>query len=260
MIFESLGCTTNPFAETIADEAIHRHQQFASVQEQLQLFPELGDIALLSARTGLGKTTLLRALMQAWRSPYDVTYLHLGSLKGAGLFRAILHQLGERPRMGKDRMFAQVFGQLSKRNRPLCLLIDEAQLMDIPSMTDLRLLCGNPEMAGRLKLLLSGQPSLEKTLQADSLTDLRERLCIKVHLKPMEMTEAIDYIADRLSRAGAKLSVFEEEALQLIVDATKGVPRRINGLAFRSMLSAVHKKAATIDANIVREVYASDMP
>ena len=63
MIFEFFGCTTNPFTETIADEAIHRNPHFVSVLEQLELFPELGDIALLSARTGLGKTTLLRALM-----------------------------------------------------------------------------------------------------------------------------------------------------------------------------------------------------
>ncbi len=258
MIFEPLGCQTNPFAETIADENIHRSPPFLSVMEQLQLFPEVGDIALLSARTGMGKTTMLRALMQTWRTPYDVTYLHLGSLKGAGLFRAILHQLGERPRMGKDRMFAQVFAQLSKRNRPLCLLIDEAQLMDVASMTDLRLLCGDPELAGSLKLLLCGQPSVEKTMQVDALTDLRERLCFKQNLKPLDMTEAIDYIAHRLSLAGGKLNIFEEEALQLIVNATKGVPRRINGLSFRSMLSAVHRKVTSIDANIVREVYASE--
>jgi len=259
MIFDSLGCTTNPFCENIAGEKVHRHPVFASALEQLQLFPEIGEIALLSARTGMGKTTLLRTLMEAWKVPYDVAYLHLGGLKGAGLFRAILHQLGERPKMGKDRMFAQLFGQLSKRNRPLCLLIDEAQLMDIASMTDLRLLCANPELSDRLKLLLSGQPILDKTLQAESLTDLRERLCMKIQLKPMEMTDSIEYIAYRLESAGAKLNLFKEDALQLIINAAKGVPRKINGLAFRSMLAAVHKKATVVEANTVREVYASEM-
>lgn len=260
MIFEHFGCRSNPFAETIPCSAIQRSQAFTSMLEHLQLFPELGEIALLSARTGLGKTTLMTALMEAWQSPYDVTYLHLGSLKGAGLMRAILHQLGEHPRMGKDRMFTQVFSQLSKRNRPLCLLIDEAQLMDIASMTDLRLLCGNPEMSGRLKLLLSGQPILEKTLQAESLTDLRERLCLKVQLKPMIMTESIDYIAHRMSSVGGKLNTFTEDALQLIANATKGVPRKINGLCFRSMLAAVNKEEKIIGANVVREVHASELP
>ena len=260
MIFEKFACHSNPFSENIPSSAIHRNHYFSLILEQLELFPELGDIALLSARTGLGKTTLLTALMETWRSPYDVTYLHLGSLKGAGLMRAILHQLGEHPRMGKDRMFAQVFAQLSKRNRPLCLIIDEAQLMEVASMTDLRLLCSNPEMSGRLKLLLSGQPILEKTIQAEPLTDLRERLCLKVHLKPMSMTESIDYIAHRLNSVGGNMNIFEEDALQLIANATKGVPRKINGLCFRSMLSAINKEEKVIDANIVREVHASELP
>jgi general secretion pathway protein A len=260
MIFDTFQCKTNPFAENIPHGNVHHDARFTSALEQFQLFPELGDIALLSARTGLGKTTLLMALTEVWKSPYDVHYLHLGSLKGSGLFRAILNQLGERPRLGKDRLFAQVFAQLAKRGRPQCLLIDEAQLMDIPTMTDLRLLCGDPEMAGRLKLLLSGQPILEKTLQAESLTDLRERLCLKVQLRPLDMVESIDYMDHRLKMAGSKLSIFEEDALQLIVNATKGVPRKINGLAFRSMLSAAHKKLPKIDSNTVREVYASELP
>lgn len=260
MIFDAFQCTTNPFSDHWPLDELHLDQRFSSTLEQLDMFPEIGDMALLSARTGLGKTTLLRALTESWRTPYDVYYLHLGSLKGSGLFRAILNEFGERPRMGKDRMFAQIFSQLSKRSRPLCLLIDEAQLMDIASMTDLRLLCGAPEFEGRLKLLLSGQPIVEKTLQAESLTDLRERLCLKVQLKPMDMSESVDYIKHRMTAVGSKLNIFDEDALQLIVNASKGVPRKINRLALRSMLSALNKNKSTVDGNIVREVYASEMP
>ena len=260
MIFDTFQCKTNPFAENLAHEDIHRDARFTTALEQIKLFPELGDISLLSARSGLGKSIILQDLMVDWKTIFDVHYLHLGSLNGSGLFRSIVNKLGERPRLGKDRMFAQIFAQLAKRSRPQCFLLDEAQLMDIPTMTDLRLLCGDPEVAGRLKLLLSGQPSLEKNLQAESLTDLRERLCLKVQLRPLSMVESIDYMDHRLKRAGSRVIIFEEDALQLVVNAAKGVPRKINGLAFRSMLSAVHKKIPKIDANTVREVYASEMP
>ncbi len=73
------------------------------------------------------------------------------------------------------------------------------------------------------------------------------------------MTESIVYIAHRLKCAGAKLSIIDEDALQLIVNAAKGIPRKINGLAFRSMLAGIHKKLARIDANTVREVYAAEL-
>ena len=259
MILNKFNCHTNPFSESVDDKGIYMDIRLKTALEQLQVLPEIGDIALVSARTGLGKTTLLQKLDQVWNKEYDVHYLHLGSLKGAGLFRAILNLLGERPRMGKDRMFAQVFAQLSKRSLPLCLMIDEAQLMDIPGMTDLRLLCGNLELAGRLKLILCGQPSLERTLQAESLTDLRERLCLRVQLKPMNLVQSIEYMDHRLKWAGAQLSVFTEEALQLIANSSEGVPRKINGLAFRAMLSAAHNDLAQIDASTVREVYASEL-
>jgi general secretion pathway protein A len=207
----------------------------------------------------LGKTTLIRKLMAIWTPNFDVHYLHLGSLRGAGFFRSILAELGERPRMGKDRMFDQVFSQLSKRQRPLCLLLDEAQLMDIPSMTDLRLLCGNLELSGKLKLLLCGQPILRKTLQADSLTDLRERISLQCSLKSMGQLESVNYLEHRLKAVGGELNTFEENAIQLIVNYGEGVPRKINGLAFKAMVNAVQKKLQVVDATCVREACAAEV-
>ena len=74
----------------------------------------------------------------------------------------------------------------------------------------------------------------------------------------MGMTESIDYIAHRLSNVGGNLKIFEEDALQLIANATKGVPRKINGICFRSMLAAMNKEEKVIDANIVES--SSELP
>jgi len=257
MILERFNCRTNPFSESIENEAIFMDTRIKTALDKLLLMPEIGDIALLSARTGLGKTTLLQKLTQSLNDHFDVFYLHLSSLKGSGVFRAILKLLDEHPRVGKDRMFDQVFSQLSKRSRPVCLLMDEAQLMDIPSLTDLRLLCGNLQSVGRFKLLLSGQPSLERTLQAESLTDLRERICLNIKLKPMNMVQSIGYIEHRVRWSGSNLNIFSEDALQLIANSSEGIPRKINNLSFRVMLSAVEKELNEIDASTVREVYAS---
>jgi type II secretory pathway predicted ATPase ExeA len=143
MIFEHFNLNKNPFEEGLKVEDIQLDARFNMALEPLILLPNVGDIATLVGRTGTGKTTLLEKLMDVWRINHDVYYLHLGNLKGAGLFRALLMTLGERPRMGKDRMFEQVYQCIAKRQRCLCLLIDEAQLMDMSSMTDLRLLGGN---------------------------------------------------------------------------------------------------------------------
>jgi len=258
MIFDTYNCSANPFAEHISLNSLYLDERVSTAINSLKHLPELGDLATLTGRTGQGKTTVARKLMEYWRPNYDVYYVHLGNLKGAGLFRAILTTLGEIPRMGKDRMFQQLFAQLSKKQRPICLIMDEAQLMDIPSMTDLRLLCGNLELMGRLKLILSGQPQMGKTLKAESLTDFRERLTLQINLKPMTMVETISYMEHRLRIVGGKLNIFEEDALKLIANYGEGVPRRVNTLAFKSMLNAAQKGEKCIDATCVREVCSAE--
>jgi|TARA_B110000091_G_C13698976_1_gene425407 type II secretory pathway predicted ATPase ExeA len=258
MIFETFKLNKNPFQEGLKVEDIQLDPRFKLALEPLLLLPNVGDIATLIGRTGTGKTTLLQKLMDVWKVNHDVYYLHLGNLKGAGLFRAILMTLGERPRMGKDRMFQQVYQCLAKKQRCLCLLIDEAQLMDTASMTDLRLLGANPELRGRLKLVFSGQPLLLRTLQTETLTDLRERICMNLNLKSMTLAESHAYLEHRLKQAGAKSEIFDEAAIKLMYRHSEGIPRRINKVALKAMMNAWAKKEATIDEMTMKQACEAD--
>lgn len=257
-MFEFFDCNENPFSENYSESGLCEHPSFKKAFSTMIIFPEIGDLSTLVARTGLGKTTLLREVKSRWNPKYDVHYMHLGNLKGAGLFRALLNLLGEQPKMGKDRMFSQLFGALSKQQRPMCLLMDEAQLLDSDSMTDLRLLCGNIDLQGRLKVVLSGQPSMIRTLKTENLTDLRERITLQVSLRPMDHLQSIEYLAKRMEAVGGTIKTFEDEAIQLIVKYSEGVPRRINALAFRAMLQAFGLEQKTVQVMHVRESLTRD--
>ncbi len=258
MIFEHFKLNKNPFEEGLKVGDIQLDARFNIALEPLTLLPNIGDIATLVGRTGTGKTTLLEKLMDVWKVNHDVYYLHLGNLKGAGLFRALLMTLGERPRMGKDRMFEQVYQCVAKRQRCLCLLIDEAQLMDTSSMTDLRLLGGNLDLRGRLKLILSGQPLMLRTLQTETLTDLRERICMNLTLKAMTFPESHAYLEHRLKQAGAQSKLFEEPAIKLMFHHSEGVPRRLNKVALKAMLNAWAKKEKVIDEVTMKQACEAD--
>ena len=258
MIFEHFNLNKNPFEEGLDVADIQLDARFKMALDPLILLPEVGDIATLVGRTGTGKTTLLEKLMDVWKVNHDVYYIHLGNLKGAGLFRALLMTLGERPRMGKDRMFEQVYQCLAKRQRCLCLLIDEAQLMDTSSMTDLRLLGGNLDLRGRLKLVLSGQPLMLRTLQTETLTDLRERICMNLTLKPMTFPESHAYLDHRLKQAGSQHKIFDDTAIKLMFHHSEGVPRRLNKVALKAMLNALAKKESTIDEMTMKQACEAD--
>lgn len=258
MIFETFKLDNNPFQEGLELEDIQLDARFNMALEPLLLLPKVGDIATRIGRTGTGKTTLLQKLMDIWKVNHDVDYLHLGNLKGAGLFRAIRMTLGERPRMGKDRMFEQVYQCLAKKQRCLCLLIDEAQLMDTSSMTDLRLLGGNLDLRGRLKLVLSGQPLMLRTLKTETLTDLRERICMNLNLKSMTLPESHAYLEHRLKQAGAQSEIFDDAAIKLMYHHSEGVPRRLNKVALKAMMNAWAKKETIIDEMTMRQACEAD--
>jgi type II secretory pathway predicted ATPase ExeA len=257
-IFESFGLTHNPFSEAIEPEAILMDGRFRLAFDALELLPEVGTIGSLTGRTGVGKTTLLRQLIKQWRVLNDVYYLHTGNLHSTGLFRSILVTLGEQPRMGKDRMFTQLYDHLSRKQRPLCLIIDDSQLLDMQAMTDLRVLCGHLELSKRLILVLVGQPKLNSLLQSESLRDLRERMNVRCHLSSMKLPETFSYMEHRLKQAGSETEIFDEESIKLLHHHGEGVPRRIQQTAIKAMMNAWNVGAKTIDSKTLREACAAD--
>ncbi|MBF0235336.1 MAG: AAA family ATPase [Desulfamplus sp.] len=257
-IFTKFGLNGNPFSESVTGNDILMDGRFQSVFDQLELLPQVGSMGSLTGRTGVGKTTLLKMLISSWRTLNDVYYLHLGNLQNIGLIRAILKELGELPRLGKDRMFEQLYANLSRKQRPLCLILDEAQLLETRSMTDIRIMCGHLDFANRLIIVFSGQPALNTTLNAETLTDLRERMNIQCHLPSMSLPETIGYVEYRLEKAGASKSIFEEGAIKLMHHHGEGVPRRINQVAIKALMNAYSTKQKNVTEKIMREACASD--
>ena len=268
MIFKHFKLDANPFTENIALRDIHLDARFKAALTQLIELPKIGNIAVLTGRTGVGKSTLLKSLKEKWAPNYEVFYIHLGNLKGTGLFRAILTALGERPRLGKDRMFDQIYAYATKKNRTLCLLFDEVQLMDSSSLTDLRLLGGCFECADRVKLVLSGQPQMLRTLQMDSLTDLRERVSLNIHLKSLTLPETHAYIEYRIAYAiypsnipsimATDIEIFDDNAIKIIFHHSEGVPRRINSVAIKAMLNAYQAGKTCVNDTMMREACAAE--
>ncbi|MCV6020186.1 AAA family ATPase, partial [Escherichia coli] len=83
------------------------------------------------------------------------------------------------------------------------LVIDEAQHLAADVLEQLRLLT-NLETDTRklLKVLLVGQPELQRLLQTTQLRQLAQRITGRYHLLPLDEKETEDYIAFRLHTAG----------------------------------------------------------
>lgn len=100
-----------------------------------------------------------------------------------------------------------------------------------------------------LQSFLVGQPELRHMLQSKSLEQLRQRVTASCHLGPLAATEVQPYIEHRLRHVGwSGEPIFDSGAYAEICAHTDGIPRRINLLCTRAMLTAFLASTRLIDA------------
>jgi hypothetical protein len=93
-------------------------------------------------------------------------------------------RLGEKPRMGKDRMLLQLLDRINQNEKTTLLIIDEAHLIDPKALTDLRVLISPIGEKIPLKILLCGQEDLRHILKRSSHADLLYRITLRLFLNP----------------------------------------------------------------------------
>src|SRR5262249_41648254 len=114
--------------------------------------------------------------------------------------------------------------------RQVLLVIDEAQNLGLPALEELRMLSNlETEKSKLLQIVLVGQPDLRDKLAAPALEQLRQRITVSYHLRPLDADETHNYINHRLRRAALGVPMeFPREATEAIHERSRGVPRIVN--------------------------------
>lgn len=207
-------------------------------------------LLLLTGDTGMGKTTLIRAVIEAL-GPRTFSALILNPyMSDAEVLRVILRDFGLVTREEiRNGVFAKAdvpqlldtlegfLKSLVDLNSYAVVIIDEAQSLSAKVLDQVRVL-GGIELDGRrlLQIILVGQPDLLTTIKSDALRALDERISRRAVLGPLPPADVDDYIQHRLTVAGGKDTVeFTPESVNLVAELTRGVPRRINLLCDRTL-------------------------
>jgi len=86
--------------------------------------------------------------------------------------------------------------------------------------------------------VLIGQPELKNLLAQDRLRQLRQRILVHSELRPLTQHGHRALFQHRLTLAGASVVPFHAAALRSIHRFSKGVPRVINNLCDKALLSS----------------------
>ena len=218
---------------------------------------------VVAGPVGTGKTTLLHTALQILteksegRGRLVSAFLVNPTLTPSELLEAVLDEY-EIPTNAttKPRRLAalhQMLFQTQQQGGTAVLLIDEAHLMSVELLEEIRLL-GNTDTYQEklLQIVLCGQPELFAVLQRPELQALQQRIANTCLLRPLTLPEARAYVAERLHAAGLRgASPFTGTAVEKIHSLSGGVPRLINLLSDGCLTLGFEKKQKMIDQGIV---------
>ncbi|MFR3251911.1 MAG: AAA family ATPase [Eisenbergiella sp.] len=142
-------------------------------------------------------------------------------------YRNLALRLGAQPAFRKTDNFPDRTGRnypvcrLKKRQTPV-IIIDEANYIGNAVLNDLKMLF-NFEMDSRDRavILFSGLPQLNSTLRLSIHEPFRQRIVLNYNLEGMTKAEEHSYINAKLKGAGCTQTVFEENALEAILNASQ---------------------------------------
>jgi len=203
MFLNHFSLNDHPFTEHPPTKWLMRDPRIDDALAGLQFFEQQGSIGLILGQTGIGKSSLLRLFIHDLPpNRYQPIYLHLTTLNANAFLRLIVTKLGEKPRMGKDRMLLQLLDRINQNEKSTLLIVDEAHLIDPKALTDLRVLISPIGEKMPLKILLCGQEDLRHILKRSSHADLLYRITLRLFLKPYPREQTALYIDNRITMAG----------------------------------------------------------
>lgn len=215
----------------------------------------------LVAGPGMGKTTIVRHLLQQLEGSARLAFLCQTLCWPEDIPRAVLRDLGVADDAADVvRMEEQLNSVLlseARAGRKVIVVIDEAQNLDDSALERVRLLSNFETTTDKLmQIVLVGQPQLGEKLASPRLLQLRQRMSIIARLQRLDREETSLYIAYRLRVAGYDFNnpLFSAEAEALIAKHSEGIPRNINNICFNALSLGCVERQKTIQTDVIREV------
>ena len=266
MYFKYFGFKEPPFNMTPNSRFFYQSAKHTEALSTLiYAVEERKGFVVITGDIGSGKTTVCRTLLNRMDPTTQTALITNTHISGKDLLTTVLEDLEVEFTPGsKAKLLSQLNAYLLEQLRNDCnvvLIIDEAQNLKPTVLEEVRMLSNlETENEKLIQIIFLGQPELKKKLALPRLEQLRQRIAVFYHLTPLTKEEAKKYILHRLKIASeSDRQYFTDDALDVIFEHSKGVPRIINQLADSALLNGFIYEKEIIDKKLMQEV-ANESP
>lgn len=215
---------------------------------------------MLTGEIGIGKTTLVRHLLNQVEAQMDVAVIFNTNVLSDDLINLILTEFeieykdGITKSKALEALYAFLIDRYAK-GRKVLLIIDEAQNLSKDVLEEIRMLSNlQTDDDLLLQIMIVGQPELKEKIADPRLEQFAQRIAISYHLAAINLTETQDYISHRVQKAGGEDELFAQDAVKKIYEVSQGIPRTINLLCDAALVYAYADEKTFIDSALVDQV------
>jgi type II secretory pathway predicted ATPase ExeA len=256
------GLKWNPFTPDVPQEALLQTPRIASFCARVQNLVEDGGFALVTGDPGNGKSVILRVLHERLSALRDVSVGRL--TRPQSNITDIYRELGEifgvnlRPgnRWGGFKMLRERWKSHLEASlvRPV-LLVDEAQEMNVHTLSELRLLSSAEfDSVSLLTVVLAGDQRLVDHLRHPNLIPLGSRIRTRIVLSyqsPDELTQLLEHAI----QVAGNPKLMTKGLIGTLVEHSAGNQRALMTMAGEMLMAGAESEVPVLDEKLYFEVF-----
>ena len=248
-----------PFSKEIADADLWLPPSKEAVVHELQEAIDERTSVILTGEPGAGKTCVLRALRHRLpQAGFRLTYCHNATLGRRDFYRQLCLALGLSPSAAAAAVFFAISSHVEdlgrERVHPVFLL-DEAHLLHQDMLDHLHILLNYQwDSRALLSLVLVGLPELNDRLALRRNRSLFSRIHRRLSITPLAPEDTVEYVRNRLQKAGCEREIVTADALAMLHEAANGSLRDMDRLATAALREAARRKRKLVERDVLARV------